>query len=99
MGSMKISATTKLHGVELDDVLVGDAAKAIAEEIDWGILCDLMTQVGWHKVKASTEFSMKDYAAVKEWLNEHVKGNYKSRHNTWIFEQSKDAAWFALRWA
>jgi hypothetical protein len=93
---MKITGTKKLHGVELDEVLVSDAAKAIADEIDWEILCELMTQAGWHTVKAAPP---NDYAAVKEWLSLHVKGHYKSRYSTWIFEQSEDAMWFALRWS
>jgi hypothetical protein len=93
---MKITGTKKLHGVELDYVLVDDAAKAIADEIDWNIMCDLMTQVGWHRVEAAPP---NDYAAVKEWLSLHVKGHYKSRYSTWMFEQSEDAMWFALRWS
>jgi hypothetical protein len=93
---MKITATTKLHGVELGDDLAGAMASAIQEEIDWEIICELMTQAGWHTVKAEPP---PDYAAVKEWLGQHVKGHYKCRYSTWIFEQHQDAAWFALRWA
>lgn len=97
---MKISAIKKLHGIEPDDVIVGNAAKAIAEEIDWEILCKLMTQAGWHTVKASTQFSMDDYAAVKEWsMTNNIKGHFKCRHGTWVFEQHQDAVWFALRWS
>ena len=93
---MKITATTKLHGVELGEELADAISQAIAEEIDWEILVDLMTQAGWHKVKAEPP---KDYAAVKEWLRLHVKGHYKCRYSTWIFERSEDAVWFALRWS
>ena len=93
---MKITATTKLHGVELGDELAGGMTLAIQEKIAWEILCELMTQAGWHRVKAEPP---EDYAAVKEWLSENVKGHYKCRYSTWMFEQSEDAAWFALRWA
>jgi hypothetical protein len=93
---MKISATTKLHGVELGDELAGAMTLAIQEKIDWEILCELMTQVGWHTVKAEPP---KDYTAVKEWLSLHVKGHYKCRYSTWVFEQSEDAVLFALRWS
>ena len=96
---MKITGTKKLHGVELEGDLAAAMSQAIAEEIDWDIMCDLMTQVGWHTVKASTQYSMDDYAIVKEWMSLHVKGHYKCRHGTWIFEQSEDAMWFALRWS
>jgi hypothetical protein len=96
---MKITAKSKLHGVELGEELAGAMSQAIADEIDWGILCDLMTQVGWHKVEASTQYSTDDYAVVKKWLNEYVKGHYKCRFNTWLFERSEDAVWFSLRWS
>jgi hypothetical protein len=96
---MVITGFTKLHGVELGDELAGAMTLAIQEEIDWEILCELMTQVGWHTVKANTRFDIDNYAAVTEWLNQHVKGHYKCRFNTWLFEQSEDAMWFALRWS
>jgi hypothetical protein len=96
---MKIIAKTKLHGVELEEELVADMSQAIADEIDWEIMCNLMTQVGWHKVEASTQYSTNDYSKLKEWLNEYIKGHYKCRFNTWLFERSEDAVWFALRWS
>jgi hypothetical protein len=96
---MKITGTKKLHGVELGDELAIAMSQAMAEEIDWGIMCDMMTRVGWHKVVASTEYNIDDYCIVKEWLSLNVKGHYKCRHGTWIFEQSEDAMWFALRWS
>jgi hypothetical protein len=96
---MKITAKSKLHGVELGEDLATAMSQAIADEIDWNIMCDLMTQVGWHKVEASTRYSMDDYAVVKQWLNEYIKGQYQCRFNTWLFERSEDAVWFSLRWS
>ena len=96
---MKITATTKLHGVELGDELAGAMTLAIQEKIDWNIMCELLTQMGWHRVETNTRFDIDNYAAVTEWLNEYVKGHYKSRYSTWMFEQSEDAVWFALRWS
>jgi hypothetical protein len=96
---MNYTATTKLHGVELEGELAAAMSQAITEEIDWEIMCDLMTQVGWHKVKASTQYSMDDYAMVKEWLTEHLTGHYKCRFNIWLFECSEDAVLFSLRWS
>jgi hypothetical protein len=96
---MVITGFTKLHGVELGDDLAAAISQAIADKIDWNIMCDLMTQVGWHRVEANTRFDIDNYAAVTEWLNEYVKGHYKCRFNTWLFERSEDAVWFALRWS
>jgi hypothetical protein len=96
---MVITGFTKLHDVELGDDLARAMSQAIADKIDWDIMCDLMTQVGWHRVEANTRFDIDNYAAVTEWLNEYVKGHYKCRFNTWLFERSEDAVWFALRWS
>ena len=96
---MKITAKSKLHGVELGEELASAMSQALEDQIDWGILCDLMTQLGWHKVEASTRYSTDDYSAVKEWLANNIKGHYKSRFDTWLFERSEDAVWFSLRWS
>jgi hypothetical protein len=92
---MKITATSKLHGVELGAELADAMSQAIAEEIDWQILTDLMTQVGWHKVEVPTDGN----PLVTEWVQENIKGHYKFRFDIWIFERSEDAVWFSLRWS
>jgi hypothetical protein len=92
---MKITAKSKLHGVELGDELASAMSNAMAEEIDWQILVDLMTQVGWHKVEAPTDGD----PLVTEWVQENIKGRYKNRFDIWIFERSEDAVWFTLRWS
>ena len=81
-----------------DNALFETVAKHIQEEIDWEIQCDLMTQGGWHKVTADAEHRINDYD-MKEWLDKNIKGHYKSRYNTWLFERSGDAMWFSLKWA
>jgi hypothetical protein len=92
---MKITAKSKLHGVELGAELADAMSNAMAEEIDWQILVDLMTQVGWHKVEAPTDGNL----LVTDWVQENIKGRYKNRFDTWIFERSEDAVWFTLRWS
>lgn len=96
---MKITATTKLHGVELGEELADAMSQAIAEEIDWRVMCDLMTQVGWHRVSVLNQYDIDDYSLVKAWLSENVKGQYQCRFGTWLFERSEDAVWFSLRWS
>lgn len=92
---MKITATTKLHGVELGDELAGAMTLAIQEKIDWNIMCELLTQMGWHRVEAPTDGN----PLVTEWVQENIKGRYKNRFDIWIFERSEDAFWFTLRWS
>ena len=54
-------------------------------------------------VPAQWQISYKDYI-VNEWLKEHCRGNYYHGPGYLTekfieFEDSKDATWFALRWA
>jgi hypothetical protein len=92
---INITAKSKLHGVELGEELASAMSQAIAEEIDWEIMCDLLSQAGWQKVKAPTDGN----PLVTDWVQENVKGRYKNRFDIWIFERSEDAVWFTLRWS
>jgi hypothetical protein len=92
---MKITATTTLHGVELGEELASAMSQAIAEEIDWQILTELMIGAGWHKIEVPTDSN----SAVALWAAENIKGHYECRFDTWIFERSEDAVWFTLRWS
>lgn len=98
---MKITATTKLHGVELGEELASAMSQAIADEIDWGIMCDLMKSIGWTEVKMSWDGRLHPRQAyeIKEWCKDTLQGHYKCRFDTWIFERSEDAMWFALKWS
>ncbi len=86
---------------DLEQELAEKLSNEMAEGIDWGLLCDLLTEVGWVKVAISEPWSnMTALFAheIKEWCKENIKGHYKARGRVWVFEKAQDAEWFMLRW-
>ena len=85
-----------------EDLLATTLAKEIQEEIDWEVMCELMTEIGWHKIQMPVSWSSMTSEfqyEVKHWTSNNMKGNYKARGRTWLFEKEKDAILFSLRWS
>jgi|694.fasta_scaffold03834_25 hypothetical protein len=84
----------------LPDEIAKTGAKEMQEEIDWGIMCDLLKEVGWVKIQTtwSTQ-SLEDAYDLKNWCRSNLYGNYKGRGKIWLFEKEKDAIMFALKWS
>ena len=83
--------------MNIQEQIINDAGKAIADEIDFSILADMLCEIGWRKV-ILRPMSWEDGYAVDEWTAKHIKGNFETMGLVWIFEHEEDANWFALRW-
>jgi hypothetical protein len=83
--------------MNLEEQIINDAGKAIANEIDFQILSDMLVQIGWRKVVLSPMTWEEGYE-VDEWTAKHIKGNFETMGLVWVFEDEEDANWFALRW-
>lgn len=84
--------------VPVEDVIVGELATILQEEIDWELMTDMMIAVGWTKV---TLYRFKDrYHSIdiQLWLNENCKGDYRNRGSIFMFQKAEEAEWFSLRW-
>jgi len=80
--------------------ITNDITKRLQEEIDWDIMCSILTDIGWYKVETSKAYMPdEDSSMIKEWCDKNLRGTYKALGKTWIFEQEKDAMWFALKWS
>ena len=84
-----------------DKLIEKELAKTLQEEIDWEVMIDIMTEIGWTKIemKWPHQMSARDAHEVKEWCRANLKGNYQGRQRIWLFEKEKDASMFALRWS
>ena len=85
------------HGPDLE----AELAKTLQEEIDWEVIIDILTEIGWTKIemKWAHRMSAQDAHEVKEWCRANLKGNYQGRQRIWLFELEKDASMFIMRWA
>ncbi len=67
---------------------------AVDREILWGILVDF----GWTRVKLSRFVDNRHAVDITYWLDEHVKNPFERDGADFIFENSKDALMFILKW-
>jgi hypothetical protein len=83
--------------MNIQEQIINDAGKAIADEIDFSILADMLCEIGWRKV-ILRPMTWEDGYAVDEWTANNIKGNFETMGLVWVFENEQDANWFALRW-
>lgn len=82
----------------LEDQLMEHAARQMADEIDFGVMCDLLVNIGWAKVVLDTLGSNERAWDIKDWLSTECKKEYKQRGRTFVFKSKDDAALFKLTW-
>lgn len=82
----------ELYKEELDH-----AAKELSAEIDFQVIADYLVDGGWTKVKI--EFESREHSIdILLWVEKHCRGKYKRFGGTFVFEDSKDALLFELKW-
>ena len=81
----------------LEDEIITKMGKQMSDEIDFGILTEMLCELGWRKIILSP-MSTEDSYEVDMWTKKHVKGHFETMGLVWVFEQEEDANWFALRW-
>ncbi len=91
---------------EFGETVLEDLARDYQDQIDWDLTCHMLVEIGWHRVtlseRAVERFSHAHVwlGEVKPWLDLNVRGLYRSQDQvTWLFENSKDATLFILKWS
>lgn len=82
---------------DIEQDIINKAGKAMSDEIDFGILTEMLCELGWSKV-ILRPMTWEDGAAVDLWVEQNVKGHHQTMGLVWVFEREEDANWFALRW-
>jgi hypothetical protein len=96
--------------VILEQEMMESKAKEIQEQINKELFEDLMTGVltkdGWTQTNINPAFGKSHlvaeidwYSRTAEWIHLNAKGDYKLMKGQWLFENSKDATMFILRWS
>lgn len=83
--------------ISIEEDIINKAGKAMADEIDFGILTEMLCELGWRRV-ILRPMSTEDSHEVDVWTAKHIKGHFETMGLVWVFEQEEDANWFALRW-
>lgn len=82
---------------ELQDMILAQLGKDMSAVIDFQIVADLLTEIGW--LEHQLEPWGKANHSVTSWCERHIKGNWTRSGNRFLFESLRDANWFALRWS
>ena len=83
--------------ISIEEDIINKAGKAMADEIDFGILTEMLCELGWRKIILSPMSTENSYE-VDAWTAKHIKGHFETMGLVWVFEHEEDANWFALRW-
>ena len=83
--------------ISIEEDIINKAGKAMADEIDFGILSDMLCELGWRRVILSP-MTWEQGLELDAWTDKHIKGPFENMGLVWIFEMEEDANWFALRW-
>lgn len=84
--------------VPVEDVIVGELATILQEEIDWELMTDMMIAVGWTKVVLERFKDRYHVIDIELWLDENCSGHCRNRGSTFMFQKAEEAEWFSLRW-
>jgi hypothetical protein len=82
----------------IEQEIINRAGKQMAEEIDFGILADLLKEIGWVEIEFEPHVESILLYEIQNWMQDNCKGLFRSRGKRFLFELEKDASWFLLKW-
>jgi hypothetical protein len=80
------------------DEMAKDSAKRMAEDIDREVLWGLFEGLGWTRFKITRLTDNTHAVDITNWLDTNCKGKFERNGSEFLFEDSKDAVLFMLRW-
>ena len=84
--------------MNMEQELLDKAGKEMAREIDREILWSLFEGIGWTRFKISRLTDNNHAVDISYWLDENCKGKFERNGSEFLFEDSKDAVLFMMRW-
>ena len=82
----------------LEEEIANKAASEMAREIDREVLWGLFEGIGWTRFKISRLTDNNHAIDITNWLSDNCKGQFERNGAEFIFEDSKDAVLFMMRW-
>ena len=84
--------------MNLEEEMMEQAGQEMAREIDREVLWGMLIGIGWTRVNLSSETAMTQATRILEWLTQNCQAPYEKHRSDFIFEDSRDATMFILRW-
>lgn len=92
-----IKADWAINYNSIKDTIIDEAAKRMAEDIDFDVLTSLFVESGWTKIVLKP-MTWEDGLEIDGWVEKNVKGDFQTRGLVWVFKDPNEANWFKLRW-
>lgn len=73
-------------------------ATELQQAIDNSLMADMLVSYGWTKVGWNFFLNRRDAVDRKNWLAENCQGHYRTLGMHIVFEDSRDATLFILKW-
>ena len=81
----------------LEDEIVNELAEKMCSEMDFHILSEMLIELGWTKIVLKP-MTQETGQVLDTWVEKNVKGPFETMGLVWLFQDSKDATMFILRW-
>lgn len=84
--------------MNLQEQISADLSKQMADVIDFEVLSDVLCRFGWTRFEISRFIDNHHAVDIGYWLLDNCQGEYKRNGRVFLFESTKDAMLFTLRW-
>jgi len=82
----------------IEEEMIERAGKEMAREVDREVLWGMLQGIGWHRVMLPRFVDNHHAIDITNWLADNCKQAFERNGRDFLFESSKDANWFKLRW-
>jgi hypothetical protein len=82
----------------LEEEMIEKAGAEMAREIDREVLWGMLQGIGWTRVMIDRLQDNTHAVDITYWLEENIKNPFERNGRDFLFEDSKDATMFILRW-
>ena len=87
-----------MAGSNLENQIAEELGQQMSREIDREILWGMLQGIGWTRVMLPRLIDNKHAIDITYWLEENCKNPFERNGRDFIFEDTKDATIFILRW-
>jgi hypothetical protein len=84
--------------MNIEKEILDQAGKELAREIDREVLWGMLQGIGWTRVMLDRLQDNNHAVDITYWLEENIKNPFERNGRDFLFEDSKDATMFILRW-
>ena len=85
--------------IMLEQEMIEAKAKQMSDEIDREVIWGMLIGTGWTRVLLNRLHDNNHAIDITYWLEENIKNPFERNGRDFIFENSKDATLFILRWS